>query len=83
MKQIYKYIVVTHVGGLPGESWAHGKAYDTREEAQQKLSEYREEQILTDNNLQPEQILTDNKNEFYFDTGECWEYTTIHKIGLI
>jgi hypothetical protein len=82
MKQIYKYIVVTHVGGLPGDSWAHGKAYNTREEAQQKLNEYREEQIH-DNDLQQEQILTDNKNEFYFDNGEWWEYTTIHKIGLI
>lgn len=82
MKQIYKYIVVTHVGGLPGDSWAHGKAYNTREEAQQKLNEYREEQIQ-DNNLQPEHITTDNLNEFYFDTGDWWEYTTIHKIGLI
>ena len=82
MKQIYKYIVVTHVGGLPGDSWAHGKAYNTREEAQQKLNEYREEQIH-DNDLQQEQILTDNKNEFYFDNGEWWEYTTIQKIGLI
>ena len=82
MKQIYKYIVVSHVGSLPGESWAHGKAYNTREEAQQTLSEYKEEQIQ-ENDLEPEHINTDNPNEFYFDTGDWWEYTTVHKVALI